>query len=86
MQGDMIRPVALDLILGVVRAGVMGVTLVIDILRMHSDDTTGNAAGFGIPANVVTDLETAGHECLQRGEWPHVRDRNVRNSPRSRGH
>jgi len=56
MQGDMIRPVALDLILRVVRAGVMDVALVIDVLRMHSHDTTGNAAGLGIPAYVVTEL------------------------------
>jgi hypothetical protein len=56
MQGDMIRPVALDLILGVVRAGVMDVALVIDVLRMHSHDTTANAAGLGIPAYVVTDF------------------------------
>jgi hypothetical protein len=62
MQGDMIRPVALDLILGVVRAGVMDVALVIDVLDMHSHDMTGNAAGLGIPAYVVTDFETACHD------------------------
>jgi hypothetical protein len=62
MQGDMIRPVALDLILGVVRAGMMDVALVIDVLHMHSHDMTGNAASLGIPANVVTDLETTFHD------------------------
>jgi hypothetical protein len=70
MQSDMIRPIALDLILRVVRAGVMGVALVIDVLGMHSHDTTGNAAGLGIPANVVTYLETACHGCLQRWRAP----------------
>jgi hypothetical protein len=62
MQGDMIRPIALDFVLGVVRAGVMGVALVIDVLHMHSHDMTGNAASLGIPAYVITDLETARHD------------------------
>jgi hypothetical protein len=40
---------------------MVDVALVVDILRMHFDDPPADAAGFGIPAHVIADLEPLDH-------------------------
>ena len=61
----MIRLVALDLILWVVRAGVVDVAFVIHVFGMHPHDPTGDPARFGIPAHVIAELETSCHNATQ---------------------
>jgi hypothetical protein len=64
VQGDMIRFVAFDLVLRIVRARVVDIAFVVNIPGVHAHDTTTDPAGFGIPADVVTDLEYLRHaEC-----------------------
>lgn len=61
----MIRLVALDLILWIVRAGVVDVAFVIHVFGMHPHDPTGDPARFGIPAHVIAELETSCHSATQ---------------------
>jgi hypothetical protein len=61
MGRDVVGLVALDLLLGVVRRGVMDVPLIIEILRVDGDDGSRHPARLGIPANMVADLEPFGH-------------------------
>jgi hypothetical protein len=52
---------ALDLILRNVRARMMGVAPVIEVAGMHADNRAADAAGLGIPAHAIMDLETLRH-------------------------
>jgi hypothetical protein len=61
----MIRLVALDLKLWIVRAGVMDVAFVIHVFGMHPHDPASDPARFGIPAHVVADLQTSCHRAAQ---------------------
>jgi hypothetical protein len=61
VQSDMIRFVAFDLVLWIVRARVVDIALVVNIPRVHAHDATADPAGFGIPADVITDLEYLRH-------------------------
>src|SRR5262245_51771658 len=62
VHGDVIRLVALDQVLGGFLRGAHGVSLELhrraDLLADHS----AHAAGLGIPAHVVPDLESALHD------------------------
>jgi hypothetical protein len=55
------RSGALDLILRSVRARMMGVALVIEVAGMYADDRAADAAGLGIPAHAIMDLEALRH-------------------------
>jgi hypothetical protein len=57
----MIRLVALDFVLRIIRARVVDVAFVIHILGVHSHDATGHPAGLGIPTHVIADLERVCH-------------------------
>jgi hypothetical protein len=46
MHGDMVRFIALDLVLWLVLAGVMGVPLVIHVLRMDLDNPAADLSGL----------------------------------------
>src|SRR4051812_45395974 len=46
VQGDMVRLVALDLVLRLVIAGMVDVALVVHVFLMHADDMASDAAGF----------------------------------------
>lgn len=61
MCGDVIGTVALDRILRIVRRRVVGIALVVKVACMNRNDRSRNPARFGIPANVVTDIETLSH-------------------------
>jgi len=58
---DMIGLVAFDLVLGIVFAGVMRVSLVVEVCRMHLDDRSRHVTSLGIPADVITDFEPFRH-------------------------
>src|ERR1019366_7887805 len=61
--------VTLDLVLRVVRAGVMGVTLVVSVLLVHLDDLATYVARLRVPAHVIPDVEFRGHVNNSPGEW-----------------
>jgi len=58
---DVVSFVALDLILRIIRAGVVRVTLIIRVLLVHPDDYAGEVARFRVPAHALADLEDGGH-------------------------
>ncbi len=55
--GDVVGFVAFYFVLRVVFVGVVSVAFVVEVFRVHLDDLAADAAGFGIPAYVVADLE-----------------------------
>src|SRR5690242_14155396 len=57
VQGDVIGLVALDRVLRVILAGVVGIALVVDVADVHPLDPAADPSGFGIPADVIADLE-----------------------------
>src|SRR5579871_2821338 len=69
----MIGLVALDLVLRVVRAGVMDITFVGHFLSVHPHYPAGDPARLGIPAHVIADVERSRHECLL-AQWPVIVD------------
>jgi hypothetical protein len=58
----MIGLVAFDLVLRVVRAGVMAVALIGHIFGVHPHYPACDPACFGIPAHVIADLEYSRHD------------------------
>ena len=60
VEGDMVSLGALDLILRNVGARVMGITLVLDIARMHANDRAADPSSLGIPTHAIADLEGFG--------------------------
>jgi len=58
----MVGLVALNLVLRVIRAGVMNVALVGHILGVHPHNPAGDPACLGIPANMIADLEHSSHD------------------------
>ena len=61
VQGDVIRLVALDLVLRVILAGMVDVALVVHVLGMHPNDSASDSPGLRIPADVIAALERLGH-------------------------
>jgi hypothetical protein len=61
MHRDVIGLAALDFILRIVLARVMGISLVIDVVRMNFDDRAADMAGFRIPGHVIADFEPFRH-------------------------
>ena len=53
---------ALYLILRNVRARMMGIALVVNVMGVHPDDRAADVPGLGIPAYAITDLEGFGHD------------------------
>ena len=64
MHGDMVGFIALDFILRFLRIGVMGVSFVAHVSRMHLDNPAADASGLGIPADVVADFKAFRHFIL----------------------
>ena len=80
VQSDMVRLVALDLVLRLVLAGMVDVALVVHVFLMHADDMASDAAGFRIPADVIATLERLTHaHRLKRAAPPDERRRILRN-------
>ena len=61
MYGDMIILVALDLVLRRLRAGAMRVALVVEVACMDPVDPATDVSGFGVPRDVIADLEPLRH-------------------------
>jgi hypothetical protein len=55
--GNMIRLAALDLVLWIVRARMVGVAFDLEMARTHADDRAADTAGLGIPAHAIMDLK-----------------------------
>jgi hypothetical protein len=53
VEGNMVGLV-LYLILRNVRARMMGIALVVDVMGVHPDDRAADAPGLGIPAYAIT--------------------------------
>jgi hypothetical protein len=62
VHGDVIGLIALDFVLRIIRAGVVRVALVIDVLGMHLDDPAADAPGLRVPGHVVADFELSWHD------------------------
>ena len=63
VEGDMIRLAALDRVLWIVRARMMGIAFDLEIASMHAGDHAADAPRLGIPAHAIMDLEALRHGC-----------------------
>ena len=61
MEGDMVRLAALDLVLRIVCARMMGIAFDLELASMHADDRAADAPRLGIPAHAIMDLEGLRH-------------------------
>ena len=64
MRSDMIRGVALDLILGVVFRRAVGMAFVVKIACVDLDDPAMHVTGLGIPSNVIANFKL--HDSRQK--------------------
>jgi len=58
---DMVRPVASDLVLGIVPRGMTDMTLVIEIAGMNGDDRPRHPARLRVPTYMIADPEPLAH-------------------------
>jgi hypothetical protein len=65
----MIGLVALNLVLRVIRAGVMDIAFIGHILGVHPHYPAGDPACLGIPAHVIADLEHSRHDASHPEAW-----------------
>ena len=61
VEGDMIRLAALDLVLWIVRARVVGIAFDLELASMHASDCAADAPRLGIPAHAIMGLEALRH-------------------------
>jgi len=66
VEGDMIRLAALDLVLWIVRARMVGIAFDLELASMHAGDRAADAPRLGIPAHAIMDLEALRHGCSIR--------------------
>ena len=57
MQGDVLRLVTFDFILGAAGAGVVSISFEFHILEMHPDDGAGDASGFRVPSDMISNCK-----------------------------
>jgi hypothetical protein len=62
----MIGRIAHDFILGIIFGRMMSVALVVEIPGMKCNNRPANAAGLGIPSDMIADLESDAHFFLAR--------------------
>lgn len=62
MHCDMVRLVALDLILRIILAGVVRVPLVVEVFRMHLDDLAADVPGLRVPGDVIAGFKSSWHD------------------------
>jgi hypothetical protein len=74
VQGDVIGLIALNFVLGVVLAGVMSITFVIQIFGVHFHNLAADPASLRVPDYAIADLESLFHCSLAVpfGDWPEV--------------
>jgi hypothetical protein len=61
VEGDMIRLAALDLVLWIARARMVGIAVDLELASMHADDRTADTSSLGIPAHAIMYLEGLRH-------------------------
>ena len=61
MHRNVIGLTALDFILRIVLARVMGMSLVVDVFDMHFDDRAADMAGLRVPRYLITNFEALRH-------------------------
>ena len=69
----MIRLAALDLVLWIVRARMVGITFDLELASMHAGDRPADAPRLGIPAHAIMDLEA-----LRHSRWIRCRRRTAK--------
>ena len=57
---DVVRFVALDFVLRIIGAGMVGVSLVVCIFRVNLDDRAADMTSFRVPSHMVANLEFRG--------------------------
>jgi hypothetical protein len=62
VHGDVLGLVALDLVLRFILAGVVRVSLVIEIFCVNLDDLAAHMPSLRIPADVIADFEFSRHD------------------------
>lgn len=62
MHCDMVSLVALDLILRIFLAGVVRVSLVVEIFCMHLGDLATDVPGLRVPGDMIADFEASWHD------------------------
>jgi len=58
VQGNVIRLVTLDLVLGVVSGCVVDISFPVDVLCVNPDNAAADPARFRVPGHVVIALES----------------------------
>jgi hypothetical protein len=53
VQGNVVRFIALDFVLRIVRSRVMSISFVFDVFQMHSYDCSSNVPGLRVPGDVA---------------------------------
>ena len=66
VEGDMIRLAALDFVLWIVRACMVGIAIDLELAGMHAGDRAADAPRFGIPAHAIMDIEVLRQGCSIR--------------------
>lgn len=61
MSRDVIGPIALDFVLGIIFRGMMDMTFIVEVAGVDGDDRPRHPARLGIPAYVIANLESLGH-------------------------
>lgn len=64
VHGDVIRVIALDLVLRIILARMMDVAFVVHVRRIHPYDMAADPASFGVPGYVIADFECLRHEFM----------------------
>jgi hypothetical protein len=64
MGGNMVRFVALDLVLRMIRRRLVSMAFVVEIRVTNPDDPAGYPTGLGIPAHMIADSKLC-HANLQ---------------------
>ena len=61
VEGDMVRLAALDLVLRIVCARMVGIAFDLELADTHTDDRAADAPRLGVPAHAIMDLEGLRH-------------------------
>ena len=61
VKGDVVRLAALDLVLRIVCARMMGIAFDPELASMHAGDRAADAPRLGVPTHAITDIEGFRH-------------------------
>lgn len=82
VQGDVVRLIALDLVLGIFRARVVRIPFVVDVLDMHFEDCSANATSFRVPGHMIANSEFMCH-CIPQSSRRSLLSTHVVSSSRT---